>query len=62
MVLRLVGWRGDWVLVYGGHDGCFGLGVWLLGLMILASFAGAGGFALWALSWAWDIFCVSFVH
>ena len=27
-----------------------------------SSFAGAGGVSLWALSWAWDIFCVSFVH
>ena len=32
-----MGWRGDWVLVYGGHGGCFGLGVGLLGLMTLAS-------------------------
>ena len=49
----LVGWRGDWVLVYGGHSGCFGLGMELLGLMTLAS-QGIPllvlGFALWALS------------
>ena len=37
VVLGLVGWGGDWVLVYGGHDGCFGLGVELLGLMTQAS-------------------------
>ena len=37
VVLGLVGWRGDWVLVYGGHSGCFGLGMELLGLMTLAS-------------------------
>ena len=40
-VLGLVGWCGDWLLVlYGGHDGCFGLGMELLGLM---TFASAGG-------------------
>ena len=32
-----MGWHGDWVLVYGGHSGCFGLGMELLGLMTLAS-------------------------
>ena len=37
VVLGLVGWRGDWVLVYGWHDGCFGLSVELLGSMTLAS-------------------------
>ena len=37
VVLGLVGWCGDWVLVYGGHSGCFGLGMELLGLMTLAS-------------------------
>ena len=53
VVLGLVGWRGDWVLVYGGHSECFGLGMELLGLMTLAS-QGIPllvlGFALWALS------------
>ena len=37
VVPGLVGWRGDWVLVYGGHSGFFALGVELLGLMTLAS-------------------------
>ena len=37
VVLGLVGWRGDWVLVYGGHSGCFGLGMELLGLTTLVS-------------------------
>ena len=37
VVLGLVGWHGDWVLVYRGHSGCFGLGMELLGLMTLAS-------------------------
>ena len=37
VVLGLVGWRGDWVLVYGWHSGCFRLGMELLGLMTLAS-------------------------
>ena len=37
VVLGLVGWRGDWVLVYGGHDGYFELGVELVELMTLAS-------------------------
>ena len=36
VVLGLVGWRGDWVLVYGGHSGCFGHDMELLGLMTLA--------------------------
>ena len=37
VVLGLVSWHGDWVLEYGRHDGCFGLGVGLPGLMALAS-------------------------
>ena len=37
VVLGLVDWRGDWVLVYGGHSASFGLGMELLGLMTLAS-------------------------
>ena len=52
VALRPVGWHGDWVLVYGGHSGCFGLGMELLWLMTLASHGIplGGGFALWALS------------
>ena len=34
---RACGLAWGWVLVYGGHDGCFGLGVEPLGLMTLAS-------------------------
>ena len=53
VVLWLVGWRGDWVFVYGGHSECFGLGMELLGLMTLAS-QGIPllvlGLAVWALS------------
>ena len=57
VVLGLVGWRGDWVLVLG----VLGLArtprvddsVWRHKVFIFWCWE----FALWALSWAWEILC-----